>query len=78
MRNGSGQAGATVEEHPPEAEELGAAEGIEGLLRVVRRRVEAVGLDPDLQEVRRIGFRCVVFAVLDAVARAHPLQFPRA
>ena len=44
-------------------------------LRVGRLRVEPVGLDPDLQEMHRLGRRRVVLAVLDAVAGAHPLQF---
>src|SRR5690606_15772039 len=40
--------------------------------------VDAVGLDPDLQEVQRRVLRGVELAVPDAVAGAHPLQFARA
>src|SRR5690606_4723047 len=50
---------------------------VEGALVVARRRVHAVGLDPDLQEVDRPGIAGVVFAVFDAVAGAHPLQLAR-
>src|SRR5690606_26022107 len=50
---------------------------IEGLLRVRRRGVDAAGLVPDLQEMRRDALRPVELAVLDAVAGAHPLQLAR-
>src|SRR5690606_7914268 len=43
---------------------------VEGALVVARRRVHAVGLDPDLQEVHRPGIAGVVLAVFDAVAGA--------
>jgi hypothetical protein len=46
----------------------------EGLLGVIRRDARNVGLDPDLEEVNRVGRRGVVFAVADAAARADPLN----
>src|SRR5919106_3739478 len=36
------------------------------------------GKNPNLQEVHRLGLRCVVFAVADSCSRAHPLHITNA
>src|SRR5580765_1110283 len=48
------------------------------LLLVAWRNAFASGHDPDLQEVHRLGFRVVEFAVADAGAGRHDLHVARA
>src|SRR5919108_845011 len=55
--------------------EPAAALGVaERLLLVAGRDAGAGRLDPDLQQMDRLGLRCVVLAVGHAGARAHPLH----
>jgi hypothetical protein len=52
--------------------------GAEGLLLVARRDARLGGLQPDLEEVHRVGRRGVELAVGHAGARAHALHVARA
>src|SRR5690606_21938449 len=70
-----GQAAAGAVRRRQQAPLPAAGGRVEGLLGVVGGGVEAIGLDPDLQEVHRLGVGGVVLAVLDPVTCAHPLQF---
>jgi len=57
-----------------QAQEAAALLGGEELLLVAGRQAAPLGLDPDLEEVDRLGARAVELAVDDAAAGAHALD----